>query len=61
MLLGVLQLRCKRDPLVKLTSPRMVAKQVQAFPPRVLRMAHSLASQAAVSYETASLPRWSNC
>lgn len=54
--LGVLQLiNCKRDPRVKLTSPRMVAKQVQAFPPRVLRMAHSLASQAAVSYENSKL------
>jgi HD-GYP domain-containing protein (c-di-GMP phosphodiesterase class II) len=54
--LGVLQLiNCKRDPRVRLANARLVTKNVQPFPPRALRMALSLASQAAVSYENSKL------
>jgi len=54
--LGVVQLiNSKRDPRVKLTSPAMTARHVQAFGTRSMQFALSLASQAAVSYENSKL------
>ena len=54
--LGVLQLiNCKRDPEARLTSLEVVEHQVQAFPERAVRLALSLASQAAVAYENSRL------
>lgn len=53
---GVLQLiNCKRDPAVKLTSAEAIEREVQPFPSRAVRMALSLASQAAVAYENSKL------
>lgn len=54
--LGVLQLiNSKRNPAARLHSPADVARQVQPFPPRSVRLALSLASQAAVAYENRKL------
>ncbi len=50
--LGVLQLiNCKRRRAARLDSVEAVAREVQAFPERAVRLALSLASQAAVAYE----------
>jgi len=49
--IGVLQLiNCKRDRGMQLK-----LTEVHAFPPRAVRLAHSLASQAAVAYENSQL------
>jgi HD-GYP domain-containing protein (c-di-GMP phosphodiesterase class II) len=54
--LGVLQLiNCKRNPAALLQGPADVAKQVQPFRKRAVRLALSLASQAAVAYENRKL------
>jgi len=54
--LGVLQLiNCKRTSSAMLTGPEAVEREVQAFPERAVRMALSLASQAAVAYENSRL------
>ena len=54
--IGVLQLiNCKPDPSVRLTSPAIVAHEVHPFSERAVRMASSLASQAAVAYENSRL------
>jgi HD-GYP domain-containing protein (c-di-GMP phosphodiesterase class II) len=53
---GVLQLiNSKRNPTARLRSDADVAKQVQPFQPRSVRLALSLASQAAVAYENRKL------
>jgi HD-GYP domain-containing protein (c-di-GMP phosphodiesterase class II) len=54
--IGVLQLiNCKPDASVRLTSPAVVAREVQPFSERAVRLASSLASQAAVAYENSRL------
>lgn len=54
--LGVLQLlNCKCDPTARLTAPDVVKREVQPFPERAVRLALSLASQAAVAYENSRL------
>jgi HD-GYP domain-containing protein (c-di-GMP phosphodiesterase class II) len=54
--LGVLQLiNSKHDPAARLRTAADVAKQVQPFQPRSVRLALSLASQAAVAYENRRL------
>ena len=54
--LGVLQLiNCKRSPAALLQDPADVATQVQPFRNRAVRLALSLASQAAVAYENRKL------
>jgi HD-GYP domain-containing protein (c-di-GMP phosphodiesterase class II) len=54
--LGVLQLiNSKRHPAARLRSPADVARHVQPFRPRSVRLALSLASQAAVAYENRKL------
>jgi HD-GYP domain-containing protein (c-di-GMP phosphodiesterase class II) len=54
--LGVLQLiNSKRNPVERLRSEADVAKQVQPFHPRSVRLALSLVSQAAVAYENRKL------
>ncbi|MGB0034575.1 MAG: HD domain-containing phosphohydrolase [Candidatus Acidiferrales bacterium] len=54
--LGILQLiNSKRNPSARLTSSADVAKHVQPFRERAVRMALSLASQAAVAYENRKL------
>lgn len=54
--LGVLQLiNSKHDPAARLRAAADVAKQVQPFQPRSVRLALSLASQAAVAYENRRL------
>jgi len=54
--LGVLQLiNCKRDPRVRLTRPSLAMRHVKPFGERAVRVALSLASQAAVSYENSKL------
>ncbi len=54
--LGVLQLiNCKRSPKVRLTDAPTVRRWVRAFPERAVRLALSLASQAAVAYENSRL------
>ncbi len=54
--LGVLQLiNCKRKPRVRLLTDAAVKKYVQPFPPHAVRLALSLASQAAVAYENSRL------
>ncbi len=54
--LGVLQLiNCKRNPAARLRSPADVTRQVQPFRERSVRLALSLASQAAVAYENRKL------
>jgi GAF domain-containing protein len=54
--LGVLQLiNCKRNPKARLTDAPTVRRWVRAFPERAVRLALSLASQAAVAYENSRL------
>ncbi len=54
--IGVLQLiNCKLHPEVRLTSPEVVAREVRPFSQRAVRLALSLASQAAVAYENSRL------
>ncbi len=54
--LGVLQLiNCKSNRSALLANPEAVEREVQAFPERAVRMALSLASQAAVAYENSRL------
>jgi HD-GYP domain-containing protein (c-di-GMP phosphodiesterase class II) len=54
--IGVLQLiNCKANPEVRLTSPEVAAAEVRPFSARAVRLALSLASQAAVSYENGRL------
>jgi len=54
--LGVLQLiNCKRNRAARLTSAEVVEREVQSFPQRAVRLAISLASQAAVAYENSRL------
>lgn len=54
--LGVLQLiNCKRNPAARLTSPQAVEREVHSFSDRAVKLALSLASQAAVAYENSSL------
>lgn len=54
--LGVLQLiNCKRNRAARLLSAKDVAKYVQPFRERSVRLALSLASQAAVAYENRKL------
>jgi HD-GYP domain-containing protein (c-di-GMP phosphodiesterase class II) len=54
--LGVLQLiNCKRNPAAKLENADDVVKHVQPFRERAVRLALSLASQAAVAYENRKL------
>jgi HD-GYP domain-containing protein (c-di-GMP phosphodiesterase class II) len=56
--LGVLQLiNSKRHPGARLHSAADVARNVQPFRPRAVRLALSLASQAAVAYENSKLYR----
>jgi HD-GYP domain-containing protein (c-di-GMP phosphodiesterase class II) len=56
--LGVLQLiNCKRNSKTKLTSATVVRAAVHPFPERAVRLALSLASQAAVAYENSRLYR----
>jgi HD-GYP domain-containing protein (c-di-GMP phosphodiesterase class II) len=54
--LGVLQLiNCKLHPATRLTSPQAVAREVRPFSAHAVRLALSLASQAAVAYENSRL------
>ncbi|HVA94540.1 MAG TPA: HD domain-containing phosphohydrolase [Candidatus Dormibacteraeota bacterium] len=54
--IGVLQLiNCKVHPNARLTSPEIVAREVKPFSRRAVRLALSLASQAAVAYENSRL------
>jgi HD-GYP domain-containing protein (c-di-GMP phosphodiesterase class II) len=54
--IGVLQLiNCKLHPEARLTSLEVVAREVRPFSDRAVRLALSLASQAAVSYENGRL------
>ncbi len=54
--IGVLQLiNCKIHPEARLTSPEIVAREVRPFSGRAVRLALSLASQAAVAYENSHL------
>jgi HD-GYP domain-containing protein (c-di-GMP phosphodiesterase class II) len=54
--LGVLQLiNCKRNAKAALTDAASVQKHVHPFPERAVRLALSLASQAAVAYENSRL------
>jgi HD-GYP domain-containing protein (c-di-GMP phosphodiesterase class II) len=54
--LGVIQLiNCKRTWPVRLASAQIVEREVKSFPPHAVRMALSLASQAAVAYENSKL------
>ncbi len=54
--LGVLQLiNCKRNRAARLDSLEAVEREVQPFPERAVRLALSLASQAAVAYENSRL------
>jgi HD-GYP domain-containing protein (c-di-GMP phosphodiesterase class II) len=54
--LGVLQLiNCKRNREAKLLTAEDVKREAQPFPQRAIRMALSLASQAAVAYENSKL------
>ena len=54
--IGVLQLiNCKLHPKARLTSAEIVAREVRPFSPRAVRLALSLASQAAVAYENGHL------
>jgi HD-GYP domain-containing protein (c-di-GMP phosphodiesterase class II) len=53
---GVLQLiNCKPHPNVKLSNSKVVAREVRTFPRRAVRMALSLAAQAAVALENSRL------
>jgi HD-GYP domain-containing protein (c-di-GMP phosphodiesterase class II) len=54
--LGVLQLiNCRRNPVARLDLDKNIAQQVHPFPERSVRLALSLASQAAVAYENRKL------
>jgi len=54
--IGVLQLiNCKLHPEARLTSREVVAREVRPFSDRAVRLALSLASQAAVAYENGRL------
>src|SRR6202023_724184 len=54
--LGVLQLiNCRRNPAARLDLDKNIAQQVHPFPERSVRLALSLASQAAVAYENRML------
>ncbi len=54
--IGVLQLiNCKIHPEARLTSAEIVAREVRPFSDRAVRLALSLASQAAVAYENGRL------
>ncbi len=54
--IGVLQLiNCKAHPDARLTSAEVVAREVRPFSDRAVRLALSLASQAAVAYENGRL------
>ena len=54
--IGVLQLiNCKLHSEARLTSPEVVASEVRPFSGRAVRLALSLASQAAVAYENSHL------
>ncbi len=54
--LGVLQLiNCKRNREAKLLTEEDVEREAQPFPARAIRLALSLASQAAVAYENSRL------
>jgi HD-GYP domain-containing protein (c-di-GMP phosphodiesterase class II) len=56
--LGVLQLiNCKRQPKALLSDAAAVHRLVHKFPKRAVRLALSLASQAAVAYENSQLYR----
>jgi HD-GYP domain-containing protein (c-di-GMP phosphodiesterase class II) len=56
--LGVLQLiNCKKNPKANLANAAAVRKNVHPFPERAVRMALSLASQAAVAFENSRLYR----
>jgi len=56
--LGILQLiNCKRQPKAMLTDAAAVRRFVHKFPKRAVRLALSLASQAAVAYENSQLYR----
>jgi HD-GYP domain-containing protein (c-di-GMP phosphodiesterase class II) len=56
--LGVLQLiNCKRTAKARLTDAASVRRNVHPFPERAVRLALSLASQAAVAYENSRLYR----
>jgi HD-GYP domain-containing protein (c-di-GMP phosphodiesterase class II) len=54
--IGILQLiNCKSDQAIRLNSPEIVAREVGPFSQRAVRLASSLASQAAVAYENSRL------
>src|SRR5260370_29133429 len=54
--IGVLQLiNCKTHPAARLTTAESVTKEVHPFSDRAVRLALSLASQAAVAYENGRL------
>ena len=54
--IGVLQLiNCKQHASARLTSAAIIAQEVRPFSPRAVRLALSLASQAAVAYENGRL------
>jgi HD-GYP domain-containing protein (c-di-GMP phosphodiesterase class II) len=56
--LGVLQLiNCKRNREARLLAKEDMEREVQPFPKQAIRMALSLASQAAVAYENSTLYR----
>ncbi|HXL21965.1 MAG TPA: HD domain-containing phosphohydrolase [Candidatus Dormibacteraeota bacterium] len=56
--LGVLQLiNCKKNPKASLANAAAVRKNVHPFPERAIRLALSLASQAAVAFENSKLYR----
>ncbi|HVB56072.1 MAG TPA: HD domain-containing phosphohydrolase [Candidatus Acidoferrales bacterium] len=56
IVIGVMQLlNCKRNWTAKLLNTADVEHEVQPFPPRAIRLAESLASQAAVAYENSRL------
>lgn len=54
--IGVVQLlNCKRHREARLLTPKDLDREVQPFPARAVRLAESLASQAAVAYENSRL------
>ncbi len=54
--IGVVQLlNCKRHRAARLLTPADLDREVQPFPARAVRLAESLASQAAVAYENSRL------
>src|ERR1700687_6079835 len=54
--IGILQLiNCKTHPAVRLTDAESVLREVRPFSKRAVRLALSLASQAAVAYENSGL------